>query len=61
MGLRFGLDKTVKEKDLCSRQTSKPDCTALGPGFCKIVKYHFTFERITILMKAHRNREEMSE
>jgi hypothetical protein len=49
MGLRFGLDKAEEEKDLCSCQTSKPDCKTLGHCFYKIVKYHFTYERITIL------------
>jgi len=49
MGLRIGLGKTDEEKDLCSCQTSKRDCKNLGRIFYKILKYHFTYDRITIL------------
>jgi len=48
IGLRNGLDKTDEVKDLCSCQTSKPDCKTLGRSFYKIVKYHFTYDPITI-------------
>jgi hypothetical protein len=63
MGLRFGLDETDEEKDLCPARHRNPTVKPLAVVFTKLLNIilHTTGSQFSVLMEAHRKSEEMSE